>query len=344
MGSDFRSIPVIDVSGLFSPDPAARGRTARRIGRAARDVGFLYIVGHGLDERLFDGLLATARDYFARPMEAKLANHIGRSSNHSGYVPEGEEVFYGGKIDRKESYDVNLDAPHLAGVAPLLGPTQWPDDAAFKAAVSGYYAAVAALARRLFGAFAIALGLEESFFEPYLTAPPSQLRRIHYPFDPSTAADSEGIGAHSDYECFTILRGTTPGLEVMNGDGRWIDAPPLPGAFVVNIGDMLEAWSNGVFVATSHRVRRVGEERYAFPFFAACDYFTEVEPLASLVGADRPAAYGRIVAGEHLFAQTARTFAYLKRRQEAGDLALPSGDVSMTARPAFGQLARAALR
>ena len=340
-GTAFQSVPVVDVSGLYAADLATRTRAALEIGRAAREVGFLYISGHGLSEGLFDDLLATARSYFARPMAEKMAHYIGRSQNHSGYVPEGEEVLYGGKIDRKEAYDVNLDAPHLAGTAPLLGPTQWPDDPVFKAVVSAYYRAVSDLARRMFGAFALALGLEEDFFRPWLTAPPSQLRLIHYPFAPDAAPDSAGIGAHSDYECFTILRGTAPGLEVMNGDGVWIDAPPIPGTFVVNIGDMLEAWTNGAFVATSHRVRRVEEERYAFPFFAACDYFTVVEPLPALADAARPPAYGRIVAGQHLFSQTARAFAYLKARRAAGEIAPETTDGPAVA---FGQLARAALR
>ena len=121
----------------------------------------------------------------------------------------------------------------------------------------------------------------------------------------------------------------------MNGAGKWIDAPPIEGAFVVNIGDMLEAWTNGEFVATSHRVRKVGQERYAFPFFASCDFFCVVEPLAPFVTPQRPPAYPRIVAGEHLFAQTARTFAYLNTRAAvAGGAAASSGPSG------FGQSAR----
>jgi isopenicillin N synthase-like dioxygenase len=172
--------------------------------------------------------------------------------------------------------------------------------------------------------------LAEDHFAPVLTQPPSQLRLVRYPFDPDAPPDAQGIGAHTDYECFTILHGSAPGLEVMNDEGQWLDAPPIPGAFVVNIGDMLEAWTNGEFVATSHRVRKVGQERYSFPFFASVDYFTVVEPLAAFVSAARPAAYPRIVAGEHLFAQTSRTFAYLKERRAAD----PAHGFGQTARQA----------
>ena len=309
----FRHIPVIDIGGLASSDAQDRRTVAAAIGEAARHVGFLYVTGHGVPEALFDALQGAAEAFFARPLEDKLAWYIGRSVNHSGYVPEGEEVFAEGKIDKKEAYDVSLDCPAGDADAPMVGPNLWPDQPGFQGAVSAYYAAMEALARTMFRAFALTLGLEEDHFETCLTRPPSQLRLIHYPYDPD-ARDQDGIGAHTDYECFTILRGTAPGLEAMNPDGVWIDAPPVPGAFVVNIGDMLEAWTNGEFVATSHRVRRVAEERYAYPFFATCDYWTVVEPLPRFVSPERPARFPPIVSGEHLFAQTVRTFAYLKRR------------------------------
>jgi len=211
----------------------------------------------------------------------------------------------------------------------MLGPNVWPDLPGFREDVEAYYQGVFALGRRLLRGFALALGLPEEAFDAFVTKPPSQLRLVHYPYDPSDA-DGAGIAAHSDYECFTILLPTAPGLEVMNGAGAWIDAPPRPGCLVINIGDMLEAWTNGVFTATSHRVRKVGTERYSFPFFATCDYDTVVAPHPRFVSEAAPARYPAIVSGEHLFAQTVKTFAYLKARRggEAG--------------PAFGQAARQA--
>jgi len=105
--------------------------------------------------------------------------------------------------------------------------------------------------------------------------------------------------------------------------------PPLPDAFVVNVGDMLETWTNGEFVATTHRVRRVREERYSFPLFFCVDYQTPIAPLPRFVRPDRPARPG-FVAGEHLFAQTAQSFGYLKRRLASGDLALPDGSLALS--------------
>lgn len=321
MSRDFDAIPIVDISDLEAPDLARRQAVAAAMGQAASEVGFLYVRGHGVDEDLFAAVLEAARRFFEQPLETKMASYIGGSHNHSGYVPEGEEVFPGGAIDRKEAYDLNLDLPDARGEAPMLGPNLWPALPGFKAAAGAYYAAVAALARRLFRGFALALDLPEDHFEAHRRRPPSQLRMIHYPYDPSVQ-DREGIGAHTDYEFFTILRGTAPGLEVLNGRGAWIDAPPIPGCYVINIGDMLEAWTNGAFTATTHRVRKVAEERYSFPFFATCDFDTVVEPDPRLIRPGEAARYPRLVSGEHLFAQTARTFAYLKDRQARGELVM----------------------
>ncbi|CAN7224129.1 hypothetical protein LJR219_000781 [Phenylobacterium sp. LjRoot219] len=336
MSRAFGAVPLVDISGLYSDDAALRQAAAAAVGKAAREVGFLYVTGHDVPAELIAELEATAAAFFAQPMETKMASYIGRSVNHSGYVPEGEEVFASGKIDKKEAFDVNLDYQG-EDRRPLLGPNLWPELPGFPEAATRYYAAIAGLARRLFCAFALAMDLPEDHFEAQRQSPPSQLRLIHYPFDPHAAPDQQGIGAHTDYECFTILYGTAPGLEVLNGAGEWIDAPPVPGAFVVNIGDMLEALTNGEFVATSHRVRKVGEERYSFPFFATCDYDTVVEPLPRFVSAERPSAYPPIVSGAHLLAQTAQTFAYLKARRASGELVLPDDARGLSS---FGQEAR----
>jgi isopenicillin N synthase-like dioxygenase len=310
MPGEFRSVPLVDIVGLWSGDIAVRRAVAQAMGQAAREVGFLYITGHGLPDDLIADLRRAGEAFFAQPLPAKMESYIGRSSNHSGYVPEGEEVFEAGKVDRKEAYDVGFDCPDGAADEPMVGPNLWPPMAGFKDRAQAYYDAVSGLARRLFRGFALALDLPEDHFDPHLTRPPSQLRLVRYPFD-AEAHDQEGIGAHTDYEFFTILFTSAPGLEVKNGAGEWIDAPPVPGALVVNIGDMLEVWTNGVFVATAHRVRKVAEERYAFPFFATCDFKTVVAPHARFVGPDRPARFGSVVSGEHLFEQTRRTFRYL---------------------------------
>jgi isopenicillin N synthase-like dioxygenase len=336
--TSFTSVPIIDISGLGAPDRAERERVAAEVGRAAREVGFFYVSGTGLDAALFDRMLAVTKEFFALPLEQKMRSYIGMSRCHRGYVPVGEEGVETGTPDLKEAFDTALDLPpddpdYLAG-NPMLGPNTWPEVEGFAEAVSAYYSAVLDVGYRLLWAFAVALGEDPDVFSRHATKTPSQLRLVHYPYNPD-AEDVLGIGAHTDYECFTLLKPTAPGLEVLNGAGEWIDVPPVDGTFVVNIGDLLELWTNGAFVATSHRVRKVVEERYSFPLFFNVDYDTEVKPLpqfAAQVGAERPT----LRAGEHLFAQTAQTFAYLRNRIDSGELVLPDGAL---ATGQFGQQA-----
>lgn len=329
-GSAFQSVPVVDIASLGSGNSAAEAATVAQLRSAAAEVGFLYVTGHGIAPSVIARLQAAAKRLFDLPMEAKMATYIGNSVNHRGYVPPGEEEFYPGAKDAKEGFDLALDLPpeQVPPGHPMLGPNQWPDLPGFREDVMAYYAAAFAVGRRLLRALAMALGQAPEAFERLVVTPPSQLRLLHYPTQ-TAVEDISGIGAHTDYECFTLLLTSTPGLEVMNQAGQWIDAPPVPGVLVVNIGDMMEFWSAGKFVATSHRVRKVVEERYSFPLFFALDYDVELVPVGQRGGPS-------IHTGEHLFAQTARTFRYLKQRVELGEIAVPQ-----PARPlAFGREAR----
>lgn len=332
--TDFRQIPVVDVSGLYgSPDEQAA--VAAELRQVASEVGFLYVVGHGVPEEYFQQTLDYTKRFFDLPLSEKEKVYIGKSSNHRGYVPTGEEGAYeGGDLEDdpspnlKEAFDLSLELPaddpdYLAG-NPMLGPNQWPDALpGMKETVNRYYDATIAFGKVLLSGFALALGQAADAFDDKVQRAPSQLRLMHYPYDPAPT-DQIGIGAHTDFEVFTLLRPTAPGLEVLNGAGTWVDAPPMPGAYVVNIADMMEIWSNGLFTSTTHRVRRVSEERYSFPLFFNVDYDVIVEPLAELVrgdGTDKPA----LSAGEHLYAQTIRFFRYLQRRLRAGEIEMPRG-------------------
>ena len=281
----FTELPIVDISALVTGRIEGADEVANKLGQAAREVGFCYVTGHGIPGAAFDALLSASQRFFALPMAEKMKVYIGNSRNHRGYVPEGEEVFSVGSKDRKEAFDLARDLPRddpdYLGGNPLLGPNQWPALEGFNASIMAYYDAAFVAGRALMRGFAMALGEAPDFFEPYLRKPPSQLRLIHYPFNPD-AEGAMGIGSHTDYECVTLLRSTAPGLEVLNSAGLWIDAPPLPDALIINIGDMMEIWTNGEFIATSHRVRPVKEERYSFPLFFAVDYNTEVDPADAL--------------------------------------------------------------
>lgn len=321
--TSFTEIPVIDVSQLYSDSIDARKGVAELIRQAAQDVGFFYIKGHPISKARIEGLVNATKAFFAQDVAVKMQSYIGHSTNHSGYVPEGEEVFGSDgaatHIDHKESYDIGYELSDLTLARPMLGQNQWPPLPGFKSAVLAYYEEAFALGCRLFGAFALALDLPENYFDENLTAPPSQLRMVHYPYD-AQATDREGIGAHTDYECFTLLLPTCDGLEVMNGEGKWIDAPFRPDCLVVNIGDMLELMSGGRFIATAHRVRKVKQERYSFPLFCSLDYDTTV---AALTPEAEHAQSLSLRCGDHLYAQTIQTFTYLKKQLRQGLISMP---------------------
>ena len=247
-------LPLVDISLLNSPNLDARMQVAQALDQACKEVGFLYLKGDQFQPALFAQLCDIAEHYFAQDDALKMQNYIGKSVNHSGYVPIGEEQFSSNSYDLKESYDVNYDYQGSALNYPLLGPTQWPDNPAFKLHVSQYYQHLKAIGHQLFRCFALALEQKEDFFDVHIQHAPSQLRLIHYPFNPQ-ATDAEGIGAHTDYECFTLLLPTAPGLQVLTKQGEWIDIPLLENTLVMNIGDMMEILSNGKYLATKHRVK-----------------------------------------------------------------------------------------
>lgn len=337
----FTELPVVDVTGLSSGNTADRKNTARALDQAARDAGFLYVVGHGISPKVIEELKHCAHKYFAQELAVKMANYIGLSKNHSGYVPAGEEQLYSSsvapvKVDKKEAYDIGFECTDPALHRPMLGSNQWPVMAGFKEAVTGYYQQAMTLGEKLFRGFALGLDLPEGTFTRHLNAPPNQLRLLHYPYDES-AMDAPGIGAHSDYEFFTILLPTAPGLEVLNGAGQWIDVPFMEDALVINIGDMLEVFTNGAYVATSHRVRKVAEKRYSFPLFCTLDYDVEIKPHASFCHSRYTAQYESLICGDHLYAQTVQTFTYLKIQLARGEISLPEGCRGLSS---FGQISR----
>ena len=340
--TNFDALPIIDIAGLFSADLAARQAVAEQLGRAARDVGFFYIRGHGISPERIAALRAAAEALFAHDLDWKMRWHIGLDRGHKGYVPEGSEWYGSGRPDLKEAWDIGFEAaddhPFVRGGQPLIGGNKWPDLPGFRAAIDAYYADVFALGRKLFQGFALALGQDEHAFDALVTCPPSKLRLIHYPVDPS-AEDAPGIGAHTDYECFTLLLADQPGLEVLNGLGQWIDAPPVTvdgeELFVINVGDMLEVMTAGQFVATTHRVRKVQAERYSFPLFYACDYATKIRPLPEFdPTGEKAGEYPDISIGDHMWSMALQTYRYLRDKVEAGELALPE---NARATNTFGQ-------
>ncbi|MDR3509616.1 MAG: 2-oxoglutarate and iron-dependent oxygenase domain-containing protein [Caulobacteraceae bacterium] len=339
----FSSIPVIDIAALRGDDRAAIDAAVAEIGRACEEVGFFYIKNHGIPEALIERTYELSRRFHYSPFDLKNKVHIRESPGTRGWVPvsgeddDGDPELYRlvepnpdydylTKPRLHAAFDVALELPQddpdfLAGNLMLV-PNQWPDwIPEFREQVMEYYAAVTEVGHSLFRAFAIRLGLPEDFFIERATKAPSQLRLLHYPpNDLPMNNDNLGIGAHSDFECFTILNTRGPGLQVMNAADEWVAAPPIEGTFVVNVGDLLEGWTNGRFKATQHRVVNTGRERFSIPLFFAVDYDVVIEPLAPLVSEDNPPKYNRIVAGDHLAGFSVHGAKHLRRKIVNGDL------------------------
>ena len=288
---------------------------------ACREVGFFYISNHGVAATQIEALGHEARRFFALADEAKMAIDFRQSEIYGrGYMPLGEHLIPGTAEagDLHEAFEFSLELPaddpdRLAG-CPMYGPNRWPGDLpGFRETVYGYYEAIRALGRNLFQAFAIALDLPDDFFEPLITKPLGQIRLIHYPPDQSEDAPTRwGIGPHTDYECFTILlQGDAGGLELMNAAGEWIAAPPIPGTFVVNVGDMMGRWTNDLYASTLHRVvNRSGRERYSFPFFYGANFDAEVRCLPTCCDDAHPAKYPPTTAGAWAADQIRKAYGY----------------------------------
>jgi isopenicillin N synthase-like dioxygenase len=339
----FTKIPTIDIAALFGRDATARRTVAEEIGRACEEVGFFYIRNHGISQSLIDRAYACSAAFHHSPAELRDKVHVQNSRGNRGWlpstlafhdpdpelyrlVPAAEEDDYISKPRLHSAFDLSIDISaddpdYLAGNIMLV-PNQWPDWLpGFREEVMSYYNAVMAIGNQLFRAFAIALDLPEHFFVDRAKKPTSQLRLLHYPPNDMPMDQRHlGISAHSDFECFTILNQRSAGLQVMNSANEWVEAPPLDGTFIVNIGDLVEGWTNGRFKATQHRVVNTGLERYSLPMFFAVDYHTVVEPLPQFVTAERPAGYTRIIAGEHLAGFSIQDTKHLRKRVLSGEL------------------------
>lgn len=300
----FKSIPVIDLAPLFSPRGEGFDDVVESLHRACRDVGFFYVRNHRVPLNLCQDIVRQAERFFALPVEDKLRYNIDEIGTHHGYVPYGSLVITG-KPDLQEAFEICTEHPaddpdYLAGHI-CYGPNLWPEElSGFREIVYGYFEAIIELSHRLCRAFAIALDQNEDFFEAKTQRTMSQMRLIHYP--PQEAPLDEGtigIGAHTDYEIFTVLLQTEHGgLQVKNTAGDWIEAPPIEDTLIINLGDMLERWTNGHYVSTPHRVINTSDqERYSFPLFFAAEHETIVQPLASCTDSFHPPRYPPVQSG-----------------------------------------------
>lgn len=313
-------LPLISVEGLKSGDPRKFMDVADAIGDAARTFGFFRICDHGIDRETVNNVYRVAEQFFGLQDDFKNKYYIGKSANHRGYVPFTEKGDYPDEVHRSyEAFDLGLDLPHddpdyLAGNR-VLGPNVWPMLSGFRETVAQYYSEISALGRLVTTALEAHLHLPAGSMTDQMSKPISQLRLLHYVRQAATVErKSVNMGAHTDYECLTLLHTRNQGLQVMTQEDTWIDVPVDPDALVVNIGDMMEAWTNGIFRSTPHRVLNLKPERYSLPYFVATNHNTLIKSFAQLVEVGQKPKYDPFYAGAHLERMLVRDFPYLRDR------------------------------
>lgn len=345
MNSNSSSIPVIDFASFVNGTDEDRLRTSSSIDEACRQTGFFYLINHGVDEKLIERVYSQSKRFFSQSIDEKMKLFIGSSAhgNNRGYTPLFEEKL-SAKGDLKEAFDLALELPaddidRLERSASLYGPNVWPENlpgltdrkrlvvsSLFRLFVPGFrqciydefYLAMKKLGFALLEAFSMSLNLSKDYFTKLFEKPMMTMRILRYPPQIDVVDDEQlGCGAHTDYECFTILSQSNDkkALQILNTQDEWVDVVPLDNCFVVNIGDMLQRWTNDRFKSTVHRViNRNDEERYSVAVFFGPNYWTEVRPISTdderLGRSTSFDKYPPVVAGHYLNKRFDETYQY----------------------------------
>ena len=320
-------VPVIDVAPLRDgTDPAGVGA---ELARAAAEVGFLYVRNHGVDDAVVKRARRAGIEFFRLPEEDK--REAGTNRFHHGYLKPGSTKMYDdAKLDLKESFNwgIELDdvcgdrrhdesgGPTVAGTEPenpLIGPNVWPAAMPeLRTSVYPYFEAASACAEDLLRGFALGAGLDAEHFVRLRDRPVSRGSLQYYPPQPDGAAEDQfGVAPHTDFGVLTVLcQDEVGGLQIQRRDGAWIAMPPIPGTFVVNIGDLLERWSNRRYRSTVHRViNSSGRERLSLVLAWDPNFEALVDPRAFCAAGETPHDEP-IACGDYLLWRFGKAFSY----------------------------------
>jgi isopenicillin N synthase-like dioxygenase len=328
-------IPLIDVSDFLAGRPGAAERAARELRFAFEHVGFYYLAGHGVPQKMIDAQYAEAARFHAQPIEAKLAVKV--DEHNIGYMPIARQpppnaAAQGKKPSQNEAYFVrrerSADDPDVVSNRRFHAMNKWPANLpGFRETTLAYMSTLEALCRKLVPLYALALGLPATFFDAAFAKPHMILRMSRYPLIDGSDDTLASLVPHTDSGFMTLLPpNKVQGLSILLPAGRWMDAPGIEGAFVVNGGDILHRWTNERFLSTPHRVRNVsGQVRYAIPFFCDPDHDTVIECLPTCRSLERPAKYPPIKFGDYALWFAAQRYEHMQKVQTPSEADVAPG-------------------
>lgn len=317
MGGDHGEIPVLDLAAYLDGDPGAIDSLAGDLRHALEEIGFFFIVNHGVPQTLIDRMFVETKRFHDWPEAEKMRLAI--NQDHVGYMPNEGELpktsdYYTGtlKPDVGEAFFTKRDSAPW----PLDYSNQWPDDwPEFRATLTEYFEVLDDLCRKILPLYAIALELPAAYFDSAFAKHKalSILRAAHFPPD-ELEEDQFNVGPHTDGSFLTLLATTNvPGLEILNQSGKWFPAPPIPGSILVNSGDLLTRWTNGRFLSTPHRViNRSGRDRYSIPLFCQPHPDYVIECLSTCSGPGNPPKEPPITSDDYLQWFMRQNFAHTK--------------------------------
>lgn len=302
------SIPVVDLSDFLSGNNSRKNSFVKSLGEAYKEVGFVAVKNHGINESLIEELYREVKAFFSLPIEAKLKYEKKNLAGQRGYTSFGREHAKGSEVaDLKEFWQFGQTVTDADLISKEYPDNIWVEELpGFNEVGLNAYRSFEKSGRILLSAIALFLNLPENYFDDKIHNGNSILRAIHYPpitSDPQSALRAE---QHEDINLITLLVGASAeGLEVLTLQGNWIPVTALPGYIVVNVGDMLQRLTNNLLRSTTHRVVNPpkdlwGTSRFSIPFFLHPRSDMKLDCLRSCISLDHPKLYNDISAGEYL--------------------------------------------
>lgn len=315
------AIPLIDLHGNIDSSASIAHETAASLREALASVGFAYIAGHNVQRATREAAFAASREFHASPLERKQS--IAINGFHRGYMGMASSTIVTSSVAKvtrpnmSESlmlmHELPPDDPGLLAGLPMQGPNQWPDWVPdFRPRIDRYIAEVDVLGRYIVQLIAMSLDLPAHALDHHFDKPTTFLRLLHYPPQPPVTDDQMGSAPHTDYGIITLLaQDDSGGLQVRPRGGDWIEAPPIPDTYVLNVGDMLARWTNDRFVSTPHRViNRSGGDRYSLPYFLDPGMDALIECLPTCTDEANPPRHAPVRYGDYLLDRLNRNYDY----------------------------------